>query len=164
MRTIVAPCFTATGQSPDIPMDKISKPSTPEALILLYSVSIRSKSLSTTSISSVFVAIPIRPRMRIPFSGADTPSETHGHPRPCKREGPAAEGCGRGLSEAKEVSEGVPAPPSKSRISSSENPCLVSSAPRWSSRRTSTTLSFSKAHLLMASSKCRESTDWTRDT
>ena len=36
--------------------------------------------------------------------GAGTPSETHGHPRPCKREGPAAEGCGRGLSEAKEVS------------------------------------------------------------
>ena len=44
------------------------------------------------------------------LGGAGTPSETHGHPRPCKREGPAAEGCGRGLSEAKEVSEGVPAP------------------------------------------------------
>ena len=44
------------------------------------------------------------------LGGAGTPSETHGHPRPCKWEGPAAEGCGRGLSEAKEVSEGVPAP------------------------------------------------------
>ena len=55
-------------------------------------------------------------------SWAGTPSETHGHPRPCKREGPAdrrsgeeaclltiPSGCGRGLSEAKEVSEGVPA-------------------------------------------------------
>ena len=56
-------------------------------------------------------------------SGADTPPVTHGHPRPCKREGPA--GCwdgeqarlvagtsdgGRGLSEAKEVSGGVSAP------------------------------------------------------
>ena len=53
-------------------------------------------------------------------SWAGTPSETHGHPRPCKREGPAdwrdreqaclvtgTTGCGRGLSEAKEVSEGV---------------------------------------------------------
>ena len=48
--------------------------------------------------------------------GAGTPSETHGHPRPCKREGPAAEGCGRGLSEAKEVSEGVPAPMAGIRI------------------------------------------------
>ncbi len=49
-------------------------------------------------------------------SWAGTPSETHGHPRPCKREGPAAEGCGRGLSEAKEVSEGVPAPMAGIRI------------------------------------------------
>ena len=48
--------------------------------------------------------------------GAGTPSETHGHPRPCKREGPAAEGCGRGLSEAQEVSEGVPAPMAGIRI------------------------------------------------
>ena len=37
----------------------------------------------------------------------DTPSETHGHPRPCKGEGPAAESRGRGRSEAKAVSEGV---------------------------------------------------------
>ena len=37
-----------------------------------------------------------------------TPSETSGHPRPDKREGPAAEGSGRGRSEAETVSEGVP--------------------------------------------------------
>ena len=36
-----------------------------------------------------------------------TPSETSGHPRPDKREGPAAEGSGRGRSEAETVSEGV---------------------------------------------------------
>ena len=53
--------------------------------------------------------------------GAGTPSETHGHPRPCKREGPTASACkaprgGRGLSEAKEVSEGVPAPLTGVRI------------------------------------------------
>ena len=30
-------------------------------------------------------------------------SQTHGHPRPCKREGPAGEASGRGLSAAKEV-------------------------------------------------------------
>ena len=49
-------------------------------------------------------------------SGAGTLPETHGHPRPCKREGPAAEGCGRGLSEAKEVSGSVPAPLNHIRI------------------------------------------------
>ena len=37
-----------------------------------------------------------------------TPSETSGHPRPDKGEGPAAEGSGRGRSEAEAVSEGVP--------------------------------------------------------
>ena len=36
------------------------------------------------------------------------PSETSGHPRPDKREGPAAEGSGRGRSEAEAVSEGMP--------------------------------------------------------
>lgn len=35
-------------------------------------------------------------------------SETSGHPRPDKREGSAAEGSGRGRSEAETVSEGVP--------------------------------------------------------
>ena len=35
------------------------------------------------------------------------PSETSGHPRPDKREGPAAEGSGRGRSEAEAVSEGM---------------------------------------------------------
>ena len=45
---------------------------------------------------------------------AGTPSETHGHPRPCKREGPTAASSdalriGRGRSEAEAVSEGVPA-------------------------------------------------------
>ena len=37
-----------------------------------------------------------------------TPSEIHGHPRPCKREGPAGEASGRGRSEAETISEGVP--------------------------------------------------------
>jgi pyruvate dehydrogenase E2 component (dihydrolipoamide acetyltransferase) len=47
-------------------------------------------------------------------SGADSkaeegvPSETSGHPRPDKREGPAAEGSGRGRSVAEAVSEGMP--------------------------------------------------------
>ena len=53
--------------------------------------------------------------------GAGTPSETHVHPRPCKWEGPTASACkaqrgGRGLSEAKEVYEGVPAPLTGVRI------------------------------------------------
>ena len=36
-------------------------------------------------------------------------SEIHGHPRPCKREGPAGEAGGRGRSEAKAISGPVPA-------------------------------------------------------
>ncbi len=40
---------------------------------------------------------------------AGIPSKTHGHPRPCKREGPAAKGSGRGRSEAEAVLEGMPA-------------------------------------------------------
>ena len=55
------------------------------------------------------------------ISVAGTPSETHGHPRPCKREGPTASAQraqrgGKGLSEAKEVSEGVPAELTNVRI------------------------------------------------
>ena len=53
--------------------------------------------------------------------GAGTHAETHGHPRPCKREGPTEVGLdrrmsGRGLSEAKEVSACVPAPLTGVRI------------------------------------------------
>ena len=40
---------------------------------------------------------------------AGIPSKAHGHPRPCKREGPAAKGSGRGRSEAEAVLEGMPA-------------------------------------------------------
>ena len=36
------------------------------------------------------------------------PSEICGHPRPHKREGPGAEGSGRGRSEAEAISEGIP--------------------------------------------------------
>ena len=43
------------------------------------------------------------------FTEAGIPSKTHGHPRPCKREGPAAKGSGRGRSEAEAVLEGIPA-------------------------------------------------------
>ena len=53
--------------------------------------------------------------------GVGTPSETHGHPRPCKREGPTAcagtaQRDGRGRSEAEAVSEGVPTPLMNVRI------------------------------------------------
>ena len=37
-----------------------------------------------------------------------TVSQIHGHPRPCKREGPAAAGSGRGRSEAKAICDTVP--------------------------------------------------------
>ena len=64
MRTIVAPCLTASGQSPDIPMDssvKVSANAGNSARIRLNSASIRAKSPSITPSSSVFVAIPISP-------------------------------------------------------------------------------------------------------
>ncbi len=44
------------------------------------------------------------------LAGGAIPSETHGHPRPCKREGPVGEADGRGRSEAEAVSGGI-APP-----------------------------------------------------
>ena len=37
-----------------------------------------------------------------------TVSQIHGHPRPCKREGPAAAGSGRGRSEARAICDTVP--------------------------------------------------------
>ena len=67
IRTIVAPCRTATGQSPDIPMDssvKVSRSSGCSSRIRLNSASIRAKSASITPSSSVFVAIPMRPLIR----------------------------------------------------------------------------------------------------
>ena len=42
-------------------------------------------------------------------TGAGICPQTSGHPRPDKREGPAAEGCGRGRSEAEAVWDSVPA-------------------------------------------------------
>ncbi len=45
----------------------------------------------------------------IDSAGAGTPPEISGHPRPDKREGPVGFADGRGRSEAKAVSEGVPA-------------------------------------------------------
>ena len=67
MRTIVAPCLTAMGQSPDIPMDnsvKVSANSGRSARMRLNSASILAKSASITPSSSVFVAIPISPLIR----------------------------------------------------------------------------------------------------
>ena len=106
------------------------------------------------------------------------PSEICGHPRPHKREGPAdghggqgtgslagMAGCGRGRSEAEAISEGIAsAVPTRDRISSSEKPCLVSSAPRWSSRRMSMTRPFSTAQREMACRRWNESTDCTSFT
>ena len=69
MRTIVAPCLTASGQSPDIPMDssvKFYANAEHSALIRLNSASTLSKSASITLSSSVFVAMPIRPLILMP--------------------------------------------------------------------------------------------------
>ena len=78
-----------------------------------------------TSICTIYEAFwaPYTPSYLQVMSGEGTGPETHGHPRPCKREGPAGfwgregtcslpdtESCGRGLSEAKEVSGPVPSP------------------------------------------------------
>ena len=55
------------------------------------------------------------------ISGAGISSQTHGHPRPCKREGPTAASSdalrvGRGRSEAEAVCEDIPAPMKGVRI------------------------------------------------
>ena len=55
------------------------------------------------------------------ISGAGISSQTHGHPRPCKREGPTAASSdalrvGRGRSEAEAVCEDIPAPLKSIRI------------------------------------------------
>ena len=65
-----------------------------------------------TSICTVFDAFwkPYTPsHLQVMCSEAGTLSQTHGHPRPCKREGPAGEACGRGRSEAEAVWDSVPA-------------------------------------------------------
>ncbi len=67
-------------------------------------------------ITEVTYRLSIKPNPRLEYKGlrealgVGTPSETHGHPRPCKREGPAGKAGGKGPSEAREVSEGVPTP------------------------------------------------------
>ncbi len=49
-------------------------------------------------------------RKALEARGVATPSEIHGHPRLCKREGPVGEADGRGRSEAEAISEGVATP------------------------------------------------------
>ena len=65
-----------------------------------------------TSICTVFDAFwaPYTPSHLQVMGGEGIVSPTSGHPRPDKREGPAAEGCGRGLSEAKAVGGTIPSP------------------------------------------------------
>ena len=64
-----------------------------------------------TSICTVFDAFwaPYTPsHIQIMSPEEGTVSQIHGHPRPCKREGPAAAGSGRGRSEAEAICETVP--------------------------------------------------------
>jgi tRNA pseudouridine38-40 synthase len=65
-----------------------------------------------TSICTVFDAFwrPYTPShiQILSLSEEGVGSQIHGHPRPCKREGPAAEGSGRGRSEAEAICEPIP--------------------------------------------------------
>ena len=73
----------------------------------------KSGSDNKTSVCTVFAASwqPYIPS-HLQIMGAETDEgvdlQTHGHPRPCKRGGPAAKGCGRGRSEAEAVCESIP--------------------------------------------------------
>ena len=64
-----------------------------------------------TSICTVFEASwhPYTPsHIQLLNTEEGTVLQIHGHPRPCKREGPAAAGSGRGRSEAKAICDTVP--------------------------------------------------------
>ena len=64
-----------------------------------------------TSICTVYEASwrPYTPsHIQLLSTEEGTVSQIHGHPRPCKREGPAAAGSGRGRSEAKAICDTVP--------------------------------------------------------
>lgn len=64
-----------------------------------------------TSICTVYEAFwhPYTPsHIQLLNTEEGTVLQIHGHPRPCKREGPAAAGSGRGRSEAKAICDTVP--------------------------------------------------------